>query len=225
MDRSTFRESGSSDSHRPTPPGDFNGSTRRQALTDLLAKHEDPTKHVPAHQFWTRRFIEMDMAPIERRVFREFAPWPMRLRMFLARAFRVTAVLVVSHLVLEARANACTIKVVKHNEATSAGCTAAATPQDAADVMAKVDSPANVTDRDFAQMLPRGPYIFIMKGGDRYETDFARAAYNAARDRWLQRYPGGINSSLWSGRSVVVRRGLAGLPVRPPNDRHLRFDR
>ncbi len=42
MDRSTIRETGTGESSRPTPSGNFDGLTKAEALRRLLAKDEPP---------------------------------------------------------------------------------------------------------------------------------------------------------------------------------------
>lgn len=161
MDRSTMRESGSSDSNRPAPTGDFDGYTRRQAMRDLLAKHEepsDPTEHVPAHRFWARR---------------------------AARVLKLALVAFAINIVWgTGPAFACTITANAKGEITkSADCTQQRlTPAQAADIIRpnQYVAPPVCTDCD-------GPRVSVAPyTGERWQHDFLRADEFKARSKMLE---------------------------------------
>jgi hypothetical protein len=115
LDRSPIRESGSSNLNRPRPAGDFDGSTRVQAMRDLLAKHEEPKEDEldrhPVHRFWAKR------------------------------ARRVLGLAVFVLLVRNGDAHACTI-TAKHNEpATVTDCNVRPSPAEAAAIVSRLEHP------------------------------------------------------------------------------------
>jgi hypothetical protein len=128
LDRTPIRESGSSDLNRVRPAGDFDGTSRRQAMKDLLAKHDtseaerrvaDALEQNPAHAFWTKR-----------------------LRQVLGFAFAFLAL------------------------SNSAGAQIRSsaprlTPQEAADVLRRLDTPANITLHPPCSDCD-GPKVFVL---------------------------------------------------------------
>lgn len=161
MDRSPFREVGTSDLKTTRPSGDFDGVTRRDTMRVLLAKHERHTisgrqmmtQSEHAARVWARLhpgkpmhfeqdgdarpWWHVDFRAIERRLFALFN------QPIIPFALALSATVVWG--------------TVAQAQVKSSG--APLTPQAAADVMRRLDSPANIAMRP---ALPDGPRIFIM---------------------------------------------------------------
>lgn len=240
MDRSTIRESGSSDTNRPSP-AHFDGTTRVQAMRELLAascgnchtqavmwSHKnqrrecmtcgtpasDPTKNIPAHRFWGRErhtisgrqlmaqtehaarvweklhpgkpaHFEMsgdDVAAVELRIWRHYAPWRMRARLWLSRAFRFAFLALM--LSMARPSDACTVTAKKGQPPVVTNCQPPA-PAVAADIVRPLQYVAPfVCDCD-------GPSVVASRyEGERYEIDFAHAAdFRRRLDGWISDWP------------------------------------
>jgi hypothetical protein len=140
MDRSPIRETGSSDSNRPTP-GEFADISRRRALEALLAK-PDALDQNPAHRFWASQ--RADFAATERRIFRHYAPWPLRLRVWFTRTFRIALVLFL-------------VSATAHAQGRMSFTSSAPklTPQEAADIMRPHQYVA-------PPPAPDGPHVYVI---------------------------------------------------------------
>ncbi len=164
MDRSAIRETGSSDLSRPAPQGDFDGYTRRQAMKDLLAKHEEPS---PAHSFWT--------AQARRDNERREAPWFLRILGLVAFAFAI-------NIVWGTDAHACTITQKANEKPVVTDCAKKLTPAQAADIIRPNSyvAPPVCTDCD-GPRIATAPYT-----GERWQQDFLRSAEFESRMKQLR---------------------------------------
>jgi hypothetical protein len=213
--------------------GEFDGTTRRQALEELLAKHTDPTEHVPAHRFWSRPRTEKplfgdrtvwhtcDFSEIEARTFRHYAPWHLRVRWFFSRVLGLSTFLML--LLHVAPVDACTITATKDGPVVKNNCATPLTPQQAADVVRPHSyvPPPVCTDCD-------GPHVAIAPySGERWQTDFLRAAWYAAEMKRLDNY-GGVNYAYRLPRAFRVfdhHRSVLGMPHFREGARALGADR
>lgn len=142
---STVREMGE---FSPAPTGEYDGTTRATALRELLAKHEPPPQRCEAallqesaaHAFWNRHrpFVEVDFAETEKRIFRQMAPWHLRMRWFFSRMFKLAVVIIFANIVWGTRAEACTLTAHKGEAPVITDCALHLTPTAAADTLARI---------------------------------------------------------------------------------------